>query len=194
VTTPTLPRPASDIYGGLEINGSGCTSGFSVVNGSGTRGITIAGHCSTTDSYQGIDLPYVAGFYGGNYDVQWHTASAFSVQNWITDGAVPYTRPITSRTFWGNQPVGGFVCKYGRSSGYGCGTINRKDDTPTCIPGARPVWLRVGVAIMGGDSGGPVFYGESAYGTISCGDASTLIYSAVDFVESGVGVTVLTSP
>jgi hypothetical protein len=48
--------------------------------------------------------------------------------------------------------------------------------------------------IVGGDSGGPVFSGESAYGTISCGDASTLIYSAVDFVESGIGVTVLTSP
>ncbi len=192
VTVASLPWPAADIYGGLGLDGSGCTSGFSVVNGSGTRGITSAGHCGDANSYQGSDLPFVSGTFGGLYDVQWHTAPAFIVRNWMWDGSS--VRDITSRTFWGNQPVGGFVCKFGRNSGYGCGTIARKDDIPSCVPFARPVWVRLGTSGMGGDSGGPVFLGNSAYGTISCADASVVIYSAIDFVEGGVGVTVLTSP
>jgi hypothetical protein len=72
----------------------------------------------------------------------------------------------------------------------------RKDDIPSsnCIPFARPVWVRLGVGGLGGDSGGPTFFGDSAYGTISCAVASLTIYSAIDFVEGGVGVTVLTFP
>jgi len=49
-----------------------------------------------------------------------------------------------------------------------------------------------------GDSGGPVFKESSAYGIISCVNSGAsgrdLIYVAVDYVESGLGVTVLTTP
>jgi hypothetical protein len=46
-----------------------------------------------------------------------------------------------------------------------------------------------------GDSGGPVFLVNSAYGIMSCilSDGYQLVYVAVDFVESGIGVTVLTN-
>lgn len=185
-----LPRPVSDIYGGLPLDGSGCTSGFSVVDGSGTRGITTAGHCGNSNSYQGYDLPFVSEALGGWYDVQWHTAWPHTVRNWIFD-----FRQITSRWFWGYQTVGGMVCKYGRTTGYGCGTISQKDHIPPCIPNARPVWvLATGFGAAGGDSGGPVFLSESAYGTIACGNSTTVIYGAIDWLESGLGVTILTAP
>lgn len=190
VAVSGLPRPATDIHGGLAL--TTCTSGFSVVDGAGTRGVTTAGHCQDSQSYLGFALPWVWGQTGGLYDVQWHTAPDFTVRNWIFDGSI--LRQITSRTFWGDQPIGGFVCKYGMSSGAGCGTISRKDDIPACVPSARPVWVRLAVGGQLGDSGGPVFSGESAYGSINCVDASVNIYSAIDFVEGGVGVTVLTSP
>jgi hypothetical protein len=188
-----LPRPLTNIYGGLSLAGGGgfCTSGFGVVDAGGTRGITTAGHCSSVENYQGVDLPFISGNYGGSYDVQWHTAPGFTVVNSVADDTG--FRSITSKTYWSSQSVGAFVCKYGIVTGYGCGTIARKDDIPSCIPGARPVWVRVSVGGANGDSGGPVYLQNSAYGTISCGDASVIIYDAVDFVEGGVGVTVLTN-
>lgn len=48
-----------------------------------------------------------------------------------------------------------------------------------------------------GDSGGPVFKGNSAYGVANCEygtDENQALYVAVDYVESGLSVTVLTTP
>ncbi len=44
----------------------------------------------------------------------------------------------------------------------------------------------------GGDSGAPVYLGNSAYGILACADSSVIIYGAVDWVESDLGVTILT--
>lgn len=49
-----LSREIADIYAGLAL--SSCTSGFSVKNGSGTKGITTAGHCSNSLSYNGKNV------------------------------------------------------------------------------------------------------------------------------------------
>lgn len=61
----------ADIYGGLPL--STCTSGFSVNEGI-TKGITTAGHCSNTQSYNGNNLPFQSQNWAGSYDIQWHTA------------------------------------------------------------------------------------------------------------------------
>ncbi|MDQ3024772.1 MAG: S1 family peptidase, partial [bacterium] len=114
-----LPSPVLDIYGGLGL--SGCTSGFSVIDGGGTRGTTTAGHCGNSQSYQGNDLPFVSENVGGWSDVQWHTAPSLTVLNLIQEPYYPYTRSITSSTYWGSQTVGSTVCKYGNTSGYSCG-------------------------------------------------------------------------
>jgi hypothetical protein len=113
-------RPGADIYGGLAL--STCTSGFSVRhNSSGSLGIVTAAHCPNSQSYLGSSLPFQSEAWGGWYDQQWHTAPGFVVRNWMYDGSG--TRSITSRTLWGYQYVGEFVCKYGKTTGYGCGTI-----------------------------------------------------------------------
>jgi hypothetical protein len=54
--------------------------------------------------------------------------------------------------------------------------------------------LATGFGGAPGDSGGPVFLSESAYGTISCVNSTTVIYGAVDWLEGGLGVTILTTP
>jgi len=48
--------------------------------------------------------------------------------------------------------------------------------------------------VQRGDSGGTVFLSEAAYGTISCMSANAFIYGAVDWLESGLGVAILTAP
>ncbi|NQE06398.1 hypothetical protein C5S32_11065 [ANME-1 cluster archaeon GoMg1] len=70
----------ADIYGGLPL--STCTSGFSVKEGI-TKGITTAGHCSNTKSYNGNNLPFQSENWAGSYDIQWHTAPGYTVTNKI---------------------------------------------------------------------------------------------------------------
>jgi hypothetical protein len=51
--------------------------------------------------------------------------------------------------------------------------------------------------VNGGDSGGPVFYQNKAYGLIS-GETGLpwcvcdMVYTAIDYVEAGLNLTVLT--
>lgn len=106
-------------------------------------------------------------------------------------------RQITSRTLWGNQSIGTVVCKFWRATFYTCGEIVQKDfiPAPGCIPNARPTFVRVITSVAQGDSGGPVFVSNSSYGTTACiSFAGDLVYVAVDFIEGGLGVTILTTP
>lgn len=105
-----LPREVADIFGGLAL--TTCTSGFSVKNASGTKGITTAGHCSNTQAYNGTNLPFQSGTTGGVYDIQWHTAPGFTARNLVFDGT--YNRYIFSVKFRASQSVGEWVCKHGR--------------------------------------------------------------------------------
>ena len=51
-----MGQKEANIYGDLAL--SLCTSGFSVKNSAGAKGITTAGHCGNNLSYDGTNLPY----------------------------------------------------------------------------------------------------------------------------------------
>jgi hypothetical protein len=182
-----LPKEVTDIFGGLAL--TTCTSGFSVKDSGGTKGITTAGHCSNDQWYNGVKLPFVSGTTGGVYDIQWHTAPGFTVRNLVFDGT--YNRYIFSVKFRANQSVGEWVCKYGMTTGYACGTI-----ATTSQDGVN---VRVdNMNVQGGDSGGPWFWSNTAYGTTisSCtlGDGTPCaIYGPVDHIYNILGLTVLTN-
>lgn len=196
-----LNRPAADIYGGLDI---ACTTGFGVLNnGTADRGITTAGHCDNSLSYSGTNMTFQLESMGSNHDEQWHTITGYTVRNWVKDPTeFDGTRDITSRTSRSSQVVGHQVCKTGRVTGYGCGYITSKNSTGCQNGGTEHIYLQsqTGVDLVdGGDSGSPTFRSNSAYGLISCmADSGSgykdAIYIAVDYVESGLGVTVLTAP
>ncbi len=91
-----MGKPNADIYGGLPL--SSCTSGFSVrqTGDPGYKGITTAGHCPNSLSYNGTSLTFMSEILGGSYDIQWHRAPGFTVTNkirWRSDGS---TRDITA--------------------------------------------------------------------------------------------------
>ena len=197
INVASLSTDAADIYGGLSL--STCTSGFSVENSSGTKGITTAAHCRDEQYYNGTLLPWRDASYGGSADVQWHTAPGFTVENRIKIGL--NTRNITGTVERDDQPIAAYVCKYGMTTRYGCGRIADKSYTPSgSCPGAGCHWnstfIRVEASTgqnlsKGGDSGGPFFSGTQAWGTMmrqlvvsgSSGWIRTdAVYMAVDYI------------
>jgi len=203
-----LPRPQAYIYGGLEV--SDCTSGFSVQSGS-TLGISTAGHCDNTQSYNNRSLPYQNGQFSGAVDAQWHTAPDFHPTNRVWDGQFDTTTPnyrhITATKTRAQQVVGEFVCKFGITTGYTCGTIVSTNYAPTdYLPGATADFVKVDSSSQDqgepGDSGGPWFSGETAYGLMSGGIVggggpgspyNAAVYAPVDALTA-IGVSVLTAP
>jgi hypothetical protein len=175
-----LPKEVTDIFGGKALRT--CTSGFSVRNASWIKGITTAGHCSNWQTYNGTNLPFQSGTTGGVYDIQWHTAPGFTVRNLVFDGT--YNRYIYGVKFRYSQAVGEWVCKYGMTTGYSCGTIVDKQ-----FDGVN---IRVNTGVQGGDSGGPWFWNNTAYGTTISAFGNDSIYGPVDHIYNILGLTVLT--
>lgn len=195
----SLARPTVNIYGGLDIGS--CTSGFSVRrNGTTTTGVTTAGHCGSSMSYQGTGLPYQWENFGGPNDEQWHTTPGFTDKNWVWNNA--YTIAITSKKTRDQQPIGMFVCHMGQATLYGCGEIASKSFRPSYVPNATATFIQVSAfgqdLSSPGDSGGPWWINNTALGVhsgeicfITCNDA---LYVASNYVEGGLGVTILTAP
>jgi hypothetical protein len=182
------PEHNTELHGGLHL--STCTSGFTVRNSSGARGISTSGHCGNTQSHNGYALTFRSERNGGSYDIQWHTRSGSTYPNHIWDGGKH--RAITATRSRTNQSVGDYVCKYGKTTGYTCGNITTKS---YCYDGAC-TWIRVAKAGVnlseGGDSGGPWFNGGTAFGshTLGMGDASA--YMAINYI-SGISISVATN-
>jgi hypothetical protein len=192
-----LAEPAATIYGGLALSCG--TSGFSVKSTvSGERGITAAGHCGNSQSFQGQPLAWRTTRFFGNHDEAWFSAPGlFTVTSgWINDGVGG--RSITSVRHRDNQAIGALVCKYGKTTGFDCGYITSKTHAPSYVPNAAATFIlakKDGVDMAsGGDSGGPIFVNNTALGIVSGSRGSNnidqVIYVAINYVEAGMSVKV----
>ncbi|HHX42792.1 MAG TPA: hypothetical protein GX714_02225 [Chloroflexi bacterium] len=199
VPVERLVTPVADIFGGKNLNSpdGNCTSGFSVVHTDGTKGVATAGHCPGELTFEGVALPLRSRIYGGPWDVQWHRADhAFTVRNLFWEGT--YNRYVYGLKARDSQEIGETVCRYGRTRGYSCGHIEYRTLKPTgekAPPDATYTYIWVLNAPTDfGDSGGPVFFNNTAYGIIhGTTDGSDLVYMAADYIASGLsGVSILT--
>ena len=207
VKVDELSRATTDLYGGLTIrNITGnevrfCTTGFSVTHSDGREGITTAAHCRENQTYNGTALDFVEGRLGGKYDVQWHEAPGFTMRGLMKVGQ-NLSRHVRSTRIRDLQTVGEYVCKYGHSTQFGCGNIETKTFQPTdqtgCSSGCtfEPTFIRVHSnsgddLANGGDSGGPWFSGNTAYGVMRSELGNDAIYMAINYVYV-LGVSVIT--
>lgn len=203
---PMLAQPTAEVYGGAHL--SSCTSGFSVrLNGTTTKGITTAGHCSDSQSWFGTAFPFKAERLGGSSDSQWHTTPGYTPVNKIRDSAGGSWRYVLAVTPAANQALGSLVCHYGQTTAYGCGRLSTKTLAPAWVPNSNGTFHMIsrttsspGDLSSPGDSGGPVFSSSSAWGTTSgeywSFDYSCLcqnVYAPTNYISNGMNITILTS-
>lgn len=99
-----------------------------------------------------------------------------------------------------NQALGASVCHYGISTGYTCGFIISKKYAPSYVNNPNPTFIRVhnydNVDLsQGGDSGGPWYSGQAAWGIHSGhpgSDDYDALYMAINYISS-LGVSVRTA-
>lgn len=194
ITVNELGSDVAEIFAGLAL--TTCTSGFSVKNSSGTKGVTTAAHCSNTQSYGSTNLPFQSAAQGGQYDVQWHTAPGLTVRNLMNDGT--YYRLVYGTKPRNSQMINEYVCKFGMTTLAGCGYITNKNYMPPCKDGycytSTFIYVhRDGVDLSEpGDSGGPWFSGNTAYGIMKGQNGNDAFYMAIDYI-SFLGLSVLTN-
>jgi len=168
------------VTGGSRIEGTNsltklrnrCTTGFVVTDGNQTA-IATAAHCPDELIYYDPDgetvvLPFVGQWGAGYQDVQINLSPEADAPLFYADRGADSLRRVTT---WRNRDstrAGDFVCHFGESSGYSCAEVQLTDYAPPgelCGGPCSPTWVTVaGPNCIPGDSGGPVFSGEVAFG------------------------------
>lgn len=198
---------------GLSVNGkSKCTSAFTVrKTGSSTEGMTSASHCENlvklNDRYNGnwYNTYFQSEYFGPDGDFEWRTTTADDLPKFYTGyglTTVTWRIPNSSISASGNQ----WVCHYGRTTQtnfnasqgqYKCGTVVDADWTGGAVHPSLPNTtfqhvVRVdNMYGLGGDSGGPVYAGGTAYGIYQGnpgGIREHSLFSKAQEAESHLGV------
>lgn len=175
------------VYGGGAL--SSCTAGFTVYNSNG-RGLSTAAHCDNSQTYAGrLRLSYVAGHGGRWGDVQWHTSSEFESDDFYYTSS---SRRDTSARGYATE--GQRLCRYGRTTGTKCDTVYQLNHCRGDY--CRLTAMHNRYADLG-DSGGPWYYGNTAYGIHSgykwWNFKSRDLFTPVTYLNEALGVIVATS-
>lgn len=193
VAVERLSSPTANVYGGLPL--STCTIGFSVMQNPWTVGVITAGHCHDTQSYNGSLLGFGGGSFQGSQDVQWHP-----IPSWQFTVNPTFDSGIGMRNLFdfapsSQQAIGTWVCKNGKSTTYTCGDLISKSWAPSYVPNVQQSFHYVHSTsslpmTQDGDSGGPVFFLNTAYGIVSGGSQGDLIYMPIEYMSS-LGISLL---
>jgi hypothetical protein len=149
-----------------------CTSAFVVTNGE-TTAITTAAHCPDNLTYVDrdgttVELPMIGSWGAAYQDVQINGSPNSPDPLFYSNRGAGALRWLRSWRNVASTRAGDFVCHYGESSGYSCATVELTDYAPPgdlCGGPCSPSWVTVkGPGCIPGDSGGPVFSGDVAFG------------------------------
>lgn len=150
-----------------------CTSGFVVTNGE-VHAITTAAHCPDQLTYIDRDgnssptLPMIGSWGLAYRDVQINGSADSPEPLFYANRGAGSLRDVETWRSLASTRAGDFVCHYGESSGYSCATVELTDYAPPgelCGGPCSPTWVTVnGPSCVPGDSGGPVFSGDVAFG------------------------------
>ncbi|HEY0413876.1 MAG TPA: hypothetical protein VGD66_12130 [Allosphingosinicella sp.] len=204
-----IERPDADfaIEGGARVEGidtvSGkrayCTTGFVVTDGART-GVVTAAHCPDALTYLEPDgrrlaLPFLGQWGWSFQDVQLNVSEEAQRPLFYADAKRDVVRAVTGSRPRSGTRAGDLVCHRGERSGYSCAEVELTDYAPPgdlCGGPCAPVWVTVaGPSCGGGDSGGPVFLGNIAYGIVKggtygrTGACAFYYYMSLDYLPQG---------
>lgn len=190
------------IFGGLGT--SNCSTGYTLVKaGSKATAITTAAHCSGIQSHGGED------FWGseplfeqqsGQLDTEiWSLLERFWVPKDDVWESTSTNRDIASVTNYYALTLGDPVWKVGKQTGKTAGVIteNHMSFAPD-IPGSS-TGFRATADVDHGDSGGPVYFGGLAYGTVYGGSGGAnppfdTLFLAASFWDGAIGWSIAAQP
>ncbi len=167
----------TNVSGGRLLEGAtqSCTSGFNVVEDlTGELGILTAGHCDDNNTHRNptVSILFKGQAAAGSFDVQWGAQRKNGViwpqKNEIIAGGS--TLSITDEASLSDMTVGRSVCKSGMVTGVTCGTIVDPEFAAN-FNNVAGTYVRVASgngSLMNdhGDSGGPVYFGNTAFGLV----------------------------
>jgi hypothetical protein len=221
IRSSTAPLELDVVRGGgsmLNPQGTGCTVGFSASR-KGVPGVVSAGHCGrdevkyvgqdgSTHKLSGHVIPVTL-----DYDLLWAaTDGEVTGQFYPTSGTtyrkVTGTRFQDSTNESGWFSDGSYVCHYGKTTGQSCGEVTSTSYRPvnegscTGTGVCNSTWVRLegpDLACGNGDSGGPVFAYETAFGVwngasktgTAKGQCNYAYYSSVDWIQRGLGADII---
>jgi len=149
-----------------------CTTAFVITNGE-SNAITTAAHCPDELTYvdrdgANVTLPMIGSWGAAYRDVQINGSPDSPDALFFSNRGAGSLRRLASWRNAASTRAGDFVCHYGESSGYSCATVELTDYAPPgdlCGGPCFPTWVTVkGPNCVAGDSGGPVFSGDVAFG------------------------------
>ena len=173
-----------------------CTTAFVITNGE-TNAITTAAHCPDELTYVDRDgtsvvLPMIGSWGAAYRDVQINGSAQSPEPLFYSNRGAGTLRQLVSWRNVASTRAGDFICHYGESSGYSCATVELTDYAPPgdlCGGPCFPTWVTVkGPSCVPGDSGGPVFSGEIAFGIAkgvnraSSGECLFYYYMSTDYL------------
>lgn len=156
-----------------------CTTAFSIRNVvTLVTGVLTAGHCANELYYvESPAIKYNITRMGERWDAdqdwQWHTTSHVEYSQFWSGSSYRNVNDTEPRL----EMVGDYVCHFGITTGYSCGVIQTIHYQSVGCNGVAcdPVWVRVegsNLECAGGDSGGPWFNANTAYGLLHSGASS----------------------
>ena len=174
-----------------------CTAGFVVTDGTQTA-LSTAAHCPDELGFIGPDKERtpltMIGAWGARYqDVQIHAAGMPLDPIFRADSDMR-PRPLVTWRNRASTRAGDVVCHRGERTGYSCAVVQIVDYAPPgdlCAGPCPATWVAVGGPnCKGGDSGGPVFLGTTAFGLVK-GESATsgmcrlYYYMSTDYLPPG---------
>ena len=176
-----------------------CTTGF-VVTDAARTGVVTAAHCPDALTYrrpEGGELPLTfVGQWGARYqDVQVHVSEEAQRPLFYADSGKSAARTLRSWRNRASTRAGDAVCHRGERTGYSCSQVELINYAPPgdlCGGPCDPLWVTVtGPSCKSGDSGGPIFSGNVAFGIVKGGSydrdgrCSFYYYMSTDFLPPG---------
>lgn len=198
----TVVRSENDVLSVLEsdtehLGGEAlsiCTSGFGTINSVQTRGISTAGHCPNSLTDDGSSLTYREKYEGDLGDFQWHMGPNIETDDFYAGSSTASEKNRRDVAILGIPNVGQLLCRNGKMSYKNCQYVRKLNMCNGSICNLVQMEKHLST---GGDSGGPVYLSNIAFGLhqgfmYDPGTVEREVFPRADRIDDALGISIAT--